>query len=318
MSQETAGKRHWLVAVKLTATILLVGFLLSKADWAQVGASFSRANPWLLVLVLFCMVMCVVISAWKWQKLLQIHRINIPFQRLNRLYFIAMFFNNFLPTGIGGDGYRVMKTWRNERSRAGALLAVFMERVSGILALLMLGFIGGIIGWAISDDRISRWLVQLCLIGGFGALALIVLVVFTGLYRKLKERVKLPGKLRTLAEHAEDYRRNPVLVRDVVGISFGFHFFTAFWWWALLTAVGTGMPVYHLIVVLALLSIVTVIPLSINGIGLVDGSFIYLAGQYGVSYDQALTVMLIQRALMIPISLYGAWLYLKQREERRD
>ena len=311
-----ASAKRWLLAVKLTATVGLVAFLLSRADWDKIGQSFAKADWFLLALVFIAMTLCVVISAWKWRLLLDIHGIRFGFSRLNRLYFIAMFFNNFLPTGIGGDGYRVMKTWKNERSRAGAVIAVFMERLTGIAALLILGFIGGVIGWWLDGDWLSRWIVIFGLAGGAVTLIAGIVLAKTGAIYKLLQSPRCPGVVRTTFEHLADYRAKPGESAEVMAVSFGFHFLTIAWWWLLIAAVGAHLPLYHLVVVLAILSIVTILPLSINGIGLVDGSFIYLAGLYGVEYEQGLTIMLLLRALMIPISLIGAWYYLREKKDQ--
>lgn len=310
--------KSWLLAVKLTATIGLTVFLLSRADWGKIAHSFAQSNWVLLTLVFIAMVLCVVISAWKWRLLLDIHGIRFPFLQLNRYYFIAMFFNNFLPTGIGGDGYRVLKTWKNERSRAGAVIAVFMERLTGIAALLVLGFIGGIVGWLVDGDWLSRWLVVFGLIGGALTLIAGTVLVKTRATNKLLRSSHCPGVVRTTFEHLADYKAKPGESAEVIAVSFGFHFLTIIWWWMLIAAVGAHLPLYHLVVVLAILSIVTILPLSINGIGLVDGSFIYLAGQYGMEYEQGLTIMLLLRALMIPISLIGAGYYLKEKKGQAE
>ena len=310
--------QHWLLALKLTATVGLVAFLLSRADWDKIGQSFAQANWFLLALVFLAMALSVIISAWKWRLLLDIHGIQFSFSRLNRWYFIAMFFNNFLPTGIGGDGYRVMKTWKNERSRAGAVIAVFMERLTGIVALLLLGFAGGVIGWWLDGDWLSRWIVIFGLVGGGLTLVVGTVLLKTGAINKLLQSPRCPSVVRTTFEHLADYKAKPGESAEVMAVSFGFHFLSIVWWLLLIASVGAHLPVYHLVVVVAILSIVTILPLSINGIGLVDGSFIYLAGQYGLEYEQGLTIMLLLRALMIPISLIGAWHYLKEKKGQTE
>jgi glycosyltransferase 2 family protein len=76
---------------------------------------------------------------------LSIHRVPFEFRTLQKYYFIAMFFNNFLPSTIGGDSYRVIKTMHNPRSRSSAVIAVLMERLTGLAALLLLGYLGAIV-----------------------------------------------------------------------------------------------------------------------------------------------------------------------------
>jgi len=259
-----------MLALKALVTVALVVFIVSRADWAAVGSTLAAADRTLILIVFAMMVFCVCFSAYKWQKLLAIHGAGFGFAKLNRWYFVAMFFNNFLPTSIGGDGYRIWRTLDNERSRTAAVVAVFAERLSGILTLLLIGFIGALIGWAVSGHALSK------LVGQFGVIGLVI---------------GLPAAWA------------------VLGVSVIFHFLSLFWMGMLLRAVGASVEFWDLAVIASLISVITVLPISINGIGVVDGAFIWLAGQFGVAYEPALGYMLLQRALLIPISIAGAWFY---------
>lgn len=306
-----------LLAVKILVTLVLVGVILFFADWTRFWQILRSANL-LLVVVVFClMVFCVSLSAWKWQALLRIHGAQFSWQQLHRWYFVAMFFNNFLPTSIGGDGYRVWRTFDNARSRTSAILAVLVERLSGILTLLFIGLIGAVIGWFSHGHVLSAWYAIFGLAGlVLGSIVLGWLFAFGGLQRLLEWR-SLPEKLRIVIEHLDDYRQNPAAsVRAIGLISVIFHAVSLFWMGLLLRSVGDSISLTDLALVAAIISVVTVIPLSINGIGVVDGSFIWLTGQFGVSYEAALGAMLLQRALLIPISLVGAWLYFRDGEGR--
>jgi hypothetical protein len=307
-------RRRGILLLKIAVTVLLCAVIVWKADWAAVGAGFRAADLPLIGVVFACMVACVTISAWKWKLLLSIHGARLPFNRLHRYYFIAMFFNNFLPTSIGGDGYRIYKTLDNQRSKTAAVLAVFMERLSGIASLLVIGVVCGAIGYFQDGHPLSRLALYAGVVGAAVGLPLLAMLIHPRTQRWIRSRPRLPGVIRSALEHLDDYGRRPRLSALVVLVSFGFHLFTLAWWLLLVRALGGSLSLTDLAVVAAVLSIVAVIPLSINGIGLVDGSFIYLSGQFGLDYDTALMFMLAQRALLIPISLAGGLLYLAQRD----
>ncbi len=307
------------LGIKAAVTVALVAFIVSRADWVSVGDTLKNADPVLIAAVFLLMVFCVCFSAYKWQKLLAIHGAHFKFRQLNRWYFVAMFFNNFLPTSIGGDGYRIWQTLDNQRSRTAAVVAVFAERLSGILTLLLIGFVGALIGWVMSGHVLSRT------VGQFGVLGLIIglpilawLFVFGGL-EKLGGMKRLPKMLRTVFEHVDDYTTRPgEAAWAVLGISVIFHFISLFWMGLLLRAVGASVTPWDLAVIASLISVITVLPISINGIGVVDGAFIWLAGQYGVAYESALGFMLLQRALLIPISIAGAVFYFTARRVPKE
>ncbi len=304
--------------LKLAVTLALVGLIVFYADWGRFLDILKTANP-LLVFCVFClMVLCVSISAWKWQSLLRIHGAQFGFVKLHRWYFVAMFFNNFLPTSIGGDGYRVWRTLENSRSRTSAVLAVLVERLSGIASLLGLGLLGALIGWFIHGHRLSGFYLICGVAGLILAGIFLCWLFFNDGVKRLRQWPRLPEKARIVIEHLDDYATDPgASIRAVVIISVVFHAVSLLWMSTLVRSVGDSIAVHDLALVAALISVVAVIPISINGIGVVDGSFIWLAGQFGVSYEAALGVMLLQRALLIPISLCGAWLYFRDGKDRR-
>ncbi|MDH3689200.1 MAG: flippase-like domain-containing protein [Gammaproteobacteria bacterium] len=313
-----AIKTRILFALKLAVTVLLCVVILWNADWIALTQTFRKVDVLLLLVVFVCMVLCVTLSAYKWQSLLKIHDAEFGFNKLHKYYFIAMFFNNFLPTSIGGDGYRIYKTLDNDRSRTSAVVAVLMERISGILSLMCIGYLGGIAGYLLHGNPLSKYVVY---IGSVG-LALSIPIVFLLHHGKLLQRLKhwkrFPAALRKVTGLLGDYSRKPIQSFWIVIISFVFHAFSLFWMLTLIHAVGGSMSVFDLAVVSALLSVIAIVPLSINGIGLVDGSFIYLAGQFGLGYEIALMVMLLHRALLIPISLVGGIFYALTRRDAPD
>lgn len=313
-SQAGTSRGRLLLLAKLSITVLLCVVIVWQADWDSLARSLRHADAYLVSVVFVCMVLCVTISTYKWQLLLRIHGAEFEFGWLHRLYFTSMFFNNFLPTSIGGDGYRVYRTLRNQRSKTSAFIAVFMERLSGIASLLLIGFFGGLIGYNIEADPLSRTAVFVGLTGMAVGIPLTLLVFRPRFVSWLLSLRKVPDVVRTLIDHLGDYRREAGKTGGVILVSFGFHFFTILWLMLLIHATGGSLEYYQCAVLAAAMSVVAVIPLSINGIGLVDGAFIYLAGLYGLQYETALTTALLQRGLMLSISLVGGLLYVLDKQ----
>jgi len=307
-------KKSLLLALKIIVTLFLSILILYQADWQAITQGLRRTSLPGLAMVLLAMTICVSISAWKWQLLLRIHGATYGFVKLHKWYFIAMFFNNFLPTSIGGDGYRVYRTLDNKRSRTAAVLAVFVERLSGILTLLLVGWFAAITGSVLHGGLLSQTYVQLGVVGLIITGAIILILFNRRFWQRLLNWKRLPKLLRTLTEHLVDYRKQPGLSTAVIGVSLLFHLFTISWVWLLMKLAGEPLAWYDVAVISALLSVVAVVPLSINGIGVIEGSLIYLAGQFGMSYDTALLVALLQRVLLIPISIAGGLLYLLERK----
>ncbi len=306
------NKKEILFLIKIAVTILLCAIILWKVDWENIWNGLQQTNLFLLLVVFILALTCVAISTFKWQVLLLINGVHFNFNKLLRYYLTAMFLNNFLPSSIGGDGYRIYKTLDNLHSRSCAVIAVFMERFTGILALLSLGFIGGIISFLQKGDDLSRLAV---IYGSIGASILIPLLYLTSRKRTitwLLKRKKLPQRIKNVIDHLGDYHHHPLKALQVILISFFFHMVTLFFIMLLIYAVGESCSIFNLALVVATSTVVAMLPISINGIGLMDGSFIYLIGKFGMGYESALMVILLIRALTIFISLFGGYLYLRE------
>ncbi len=292
----------------------VAGYLLGRADWAMVGRAILRVPPPAVVAAFAVMMLSVTISTYKWRYLLGLHGVRYPFGALHRYYFVAVFFNNFLPTSIGGDSYRIYKTLENARSRPSSVIAVVMERLTGIVALLAIGYGCAFIVFGDRGDSLSGALIGFGT-GGIVAAFLVALVILVaGGARRMRSWRNKPRVLRILLEHGRDYLKQPGATAWAMLVSFFFHVHNSMSFFILLHwGVGAAISLPELFVVLTMVNLVAILPISINGLGVVDGAFIYLAGQYGVGYEAALGVMLISRALLIGISLIGAGFFLAER-----
>ena len=131
-----ASAKRWLIGgAKFIVTVTLCWLIVSWIDWQIFLAAVANAHYGMLFAVFLLGIFMRMLSAWKWQILLIGHGIHFPLIALIRWYFIGAFFNTFLPTNIGGDGYRLFKTYDNPKGKARAIGALLLERITGVLAL---------------------------------------------------------------------------------------------------------------------------------------------------------------------------------------
>lgn len=312
----SSKRRHWpLILFKGGVTLALCAVLLIQADWDHVADALLSARPILVGAVFIGMVLGVCISAVKWRLLLTIHGQFFPLPTLTRYYFTSVFFNNFLPSTIGGDVYRVYKTMHRKKGRARALAAVLTERLTGIWALLALGLAGGIYEYC-GVQAPPQWLAPAIIIFGFATVLPVVLLPVSQKAATWCTGVTwMPEKIKKLLLLADDYRGRPKKIAQVMVLSFLFHLFTLGWMFLLTRAVGAPVSFAALTLGTAGSNLAAMLPLSINGIGLWDGSFIYLMSAQGMSYNAALAMMLAIRTLLVPLSLIGGIFYLSDRKD---
>jgi hypothetical protein len=275
---------------------------LASADLPLVGAAtlLSAAS--------------VVSKAWRWGVVMRWRGIALPPAYLISSYFVSMFFNNFLPSGMGGDVVRAYQTARDTGRGAESVIGVLIERGSGMLGLFAAGslgalvvpvppgvavlahglFAGALVGvWALWSDATSR------LLTGIGA--------------------RLPGRLRpawgnVTRLHAEfrQYRTEWRLFANVMVQSVVTLLTTLASVYLLVVALGGAGTAVSLGAFAAVYSIVTaidVIPFSLNGLGIREGTYVYFLGLLGVPTTTALGVAVLVRLIVALFALLGGVLF---------
>ena len=76
---------------------------------------------------------------------------------------------------------------------------------------------------------------------------------------------------------------------------------------------GEACSYFGLAIVVTISTLAGLLPISINGIGVTDSSFIYFIEKFGISYDPGLMIMILTRILLIPISLIGGLIYFREK-----
>lgn len=89
---------------KITVGLLLMFIIFTKVEWSVFISTIKRINPiYIYINTILFFFPGVWLSVLKWEKLLKIQEINVPFKQLYLYYLIGTFFNNFLPSTVGGD-----------------------------------------------------------------------------------------------------------------------------------------------------------------------------------------------------------------------
>lgn len=128
--------------LKIVVTIGVILLLIGKLGWDDILLTIKKAHSlWLLpALAVF------LISGWlgviQWQLLLINRGIKLSFGRAFRLYFIGMFFNNFVMGGIVGDAVKVASIKTDGGKGKAGLAATFLDRFAGLWAMCGFAVIG--------------------------------------------------------------------------------------------------------------------------------------------------------------------------------
>src|SRR5436190_22699483 len=141
-TQPSLTRRLVTLGAKLAVSVVLLVLLFSRIDASKLWANARQASPAWLSLALAFYVVTIVATVWRWWLLLEAQEIDMSFRALYASMSVALFFNNFLPSSIGGDVVRIADTARVMRSKTMAATVVLVDRTMGMMALVLLAATG--------------------------------------------------------------------------------------------------------------------------------------------------------------------------------
>ncbi|MGI9225462.1 MAG: lysylphosphatidylglycerol synthase transmembrane domain-containing protein [Woeseiaceae bacterium] len=307
-------KSKLLRLVKVIVSVSLIAILIGSVDWSEI---FSQANelsapPALLAVVLLSLQ--YPISAWKWRKSLRLHGVEYGLGYLLRILCIAFFFNNFLPSAIGGDAYRAYRTFEHAGRPVYSISAVIVERVLGLIALVVLGY-GCAIALVVNGTLPYQQEMIFLSAVSFLFLALFGIAWKTGHLGKIEDRLHKVSKLEPIMESVRTIRENRQHMLGLVCLSLLFQAIAIAAIALLFSALALPGVIFESGVTATVAGVAGVIPLSINGIGIVEGSFAVAAVVAGLAYSKAVIVALFVRVYGLASSIIFGVLYILERDK---
>jgi glycosyltransferase 2 family protein len=310
---------NWLRALQLLMTIGLMAWLLRQIEWPSIRLLLTNARWSLVILSIGGLCLSHLINIVRWRYLLDQRQVG--FGTLLVFYGVGLFSNNFLPTGIGGDGVRVALLSR-QVPLGRAMFSVVLDRGIGLIALsalFVLGLWGGLPPDL--DFGISR---RLGVFIGWNGLTLFLVVLAALLVAGLLAWQCWPAArariLDLLARRtaAWDVPRWGVLqwLQHLVGaylLSVGSHIGTVAAIWAALGAMRVDLPPGAAIWLVVISSMSLLLPIAVNGIGVVESVYVIVLSSYAVAPSVGLSVALVVRVIGLLVSLAGGVLMLNRR-----
>jgi uncharacterized membrane protein YbhN (UPF0104 family) len=318
------GRPALIWAVKIVVSGGLLYYLLSQVDLARLWSLARTASvPWLVAALALYLVM-VIVSAWRWDLLLRAQHVHMPFGGLTSSFLVATFFNNFLPSNIGGDVVRIGDTARAAGSKTLATTVVLVDRGIGLLGLVFVAAVGTTLAARRSDaiGPVGPGALWAGLVGAVAVAAFAVLMPTRvgALLQPLKalhqewveERInRLTGALARFREAPNALAACFIGAILVQGVLVAFYL-------AICLALHLQVPVAHLAIIVPISFIVQMVPLSVNGLGVRESTFGFYFTQLGQPLESGLALSLIGAALIMLFSTSGAVAYLTRRKVEAD
>jgi glycosyltransferase 2 family protein len=298
--------------LRIGVSVALLSWLAWRTDWQQIGQAFAslRINLWLAAVGLYLLTQ--IISSLRWQLLSQPLGFQRPLRQFVAYYFIGMYFNLFLPTSVGGDVVRAWYLDGRPGQRMPAFLSVFIDRFSGLLVLLALAcgmatFCPvALPAWV----GTSVWITAGCALCGLLALPWTVRVMGD----RLPESGSIGRRMRrfahALAEALHLFASRPGLLVATTLLSLGVQAANVGVVWLVGQALELDVPASYYGIFVPMISLLTLAPISLNGVGVREGGTVLFLAPLGVGQAAAVSLAFLWFCVFTAASLCGGAVYL--------
>jgi uncharacterized protein (TIRG00374 family) len=296
---------------KAIFAFVLVFLLVIAVDWVEVWGYVVNAK-WEYIILSVIFYFCgILISAHKWQILAQFKKFQQKYSFYFKTYLLGTFLNNFLPSFIGGDTYRIYALGKPEKRIGESSTTIIVDRISGLMSIIFLAIILAFINYEI----LMQYQIVMMFIIGIS----IFFVVFLGMiffYDAIfvqKMLCKMPEVVQKYAQQLITFHSIKImpktmfwaLVFDFVGIAFVNYM--------LFVAIGIELSFVNFLSVIFLTNIIASMPISVGNIGIKEWAYVFLFGIFSVSGSAAVTVVILARVSQMLVSLLAVPFYLKNK-----
>jgi uncharacterized membrane protein YbhN (UPF0104 family) len=323
MTAEDSGaspsRQYALIAAKCVVSVALLALLFSRIDVAQLWRSVRRASvPWLLVALAVYFVN-VVASTWRWHLLLDAQDVHVRRRSLFGSFLVALFFNNFLPSNIGGDVIRIGDTAKAAGSKTLAATIVLVDRGLGLMGLVFVAAVGATIAESTRHVVTPIW--PSWLWAGFlvGAAASVPAVLAPAGFGRMLQPLTVfhpewvSHRIDKVTAVLSRFHDRPAILAGCFGGAVFVQATIVVFYFIVAHALSLDMTFWDLAVIVPMSFVVQMLPISVNGFGIREATFAFYFTRIGQPLENALLVSLVPTALIMLFSLTGAAVYVSRR-----
>ncbi|MFK4506693.1 flippase-like domain-containing protein [Bradyrhizobium daqingense] len=304
-------KQAALFSVKLLLSVGVLVYIARGLDLRQLRDHLVSVDPFLFVLALALIFLQTFVLNGRWELIMRALGVSLDWLAGWRILMISLWFNQVLPSSVGGDAVRIWLLRQRSVQLSKAIKGVAADRFTALIGLIALM----VAGLPFLLSRVTNQAALLA-IGGLTLAGVAGTLVLLTLDRLPKRLIALPA--------IASFVRFGTLVRFLLlqserrGLLFGsailIHLVTAVACYALARGVGAQLSVVDAGILIPPVVLLTAVPISISGWGVREGAMVACLGLAGVPSEQALSVSLLLGAISVIIGLVGGVIWLASPE----
>jgi glycosyltransferase 2 family protein len=290
---------------RLLVTAGLLWTLSARVDLGGAKETMEHASVPLLGLALAALLATVPVNALRWHVILKAAGLSLPRSTLLKLLFVGLFFNQVLPSGIGGDAVRVWRCRRLGVDLTAAVRSVLLDRASGyfVLVIIYAATLPVLLDLLPTVAQRGIGLAMLCLT--------ISAMLALGFADRLPSRMffRFLGPLAELSQETRRLFGSPKISGIVLGLSAVTVGLTTLACMLVGDSLGTNLPFASWLLVLPPITFIQLLPISLAGWGVREVGLVVALTTFGIPAETALANSLLIGFCLIVVGLPGGLIW---------
>jgi glycosyltransferase 2 family protein len=312
------NKRFVHTAIKYAISGVLIYWILRGSNLSEIFSVLRSGDTPLFLLAFSLNFVSLYVSAYRWRVLLNAQGIDIPLFFLLKSCAVGVFFNNFLPSTVGGDAMRAYDSWQVAKNKARAVAVIFVDRFLGLLALMLFALGAVMVSKELTASLpfLYLWLVLIT-----AALLLFIWIVFwpSRWMSTVVPKISLFfwPRLRSVSDKflgafVAFQGKKGALVKGV-GLSMILQANVVMHYYFFAKGLNFSVPLYNFFLIVPLAALIMTIPVSINAIGVREHTFVFFFTAFGVSKIEAIALAWLIYGVVIFQGVLGGIIYMLRR-----
>jgi hypothetical protein len=309
--------RRWLLlALKLGISGGLLYWAFRGVDLGAVAGHLARIDALWIAAALAALFAQIAIAGQRWSWIAGKLGAALPLGRATRYTFVGTFFNQALPSTVGGDAMRVWLLGRADRQWKRAVYSVIVDRAAGVGFLAVI--VAACLPWSLQliAAHEGRAAVMLIGLGGVAGLVVGLAMGFVPLRGRLAEW-RLARFLFEIAGAARAALLDRSRGLGIAIVSIVIHVLTVFAAWCLARAIAISPNALNMLILIPPVMLISMIPISIGGWGIREGAMVVAFGYAGIEPSQALTVSVLLGGSTLAVGIVGGAVWIAERAPTR-
>ncbi len=303
--------------LKIIVSLSLIIYIVYNIGIFKIIHHLRNVRLKYFLLAILIGVFNVAISAKKWQILLKAKDENKSFVRTWKIYYIGNFFNLFLPTNVGGDVVKAHKMSKETKDSVEAYSSVFMERFTGLIAVLILAI--SATSLYIRGLPLHISIIVFCIFTPLIIVAIIFLAKkslvkkFRRIYLKvfsIFNPFSLKEKVEKLYDSINLYKKKKRALSLALTLSLLFQTLLILNNYILALSLGLDIPIHYFFIFIPICVVLLFLPISIKGFGVREVLYVYFFTKINVAPAEAISLSFLVQIVGILMSIIGGLVYI--------